>query len=77
MLSGNIIKSLFIEKLYFISVFQLMLSEWLVDIPADLSSDWLMVVCPVGKRSLVVASKVWISFHPSWDQTYTNIQKFK
>lgn len=36
---------------------QLMLSEWLVDIPADLSSDWLMVVCPVGKRSLVVASK--------------------
>uniref|UniRef100_A0A8C1HE12 Snurportin-1 n=1 Tax=Cyprinus carpio carpio TaxID=630221 RepID=A0A8C1HE12_CYPCA len=36
---------------------QLMLSEWLVDVPADLSSDWLMVVCPVGKRSLVVASK--------------------
>ncbi|XP_050954968.1 snurportin-1 isoform X2 [Labeo rohita] len=36
---------------------QLMLSEWLVDIPADLSSDWLMVVCPIGKRSLVVASK--------------------
>ncbi|XP_016393085.1 snurportin-1-like [Sinocyclocheilus rhinocerous] len=41
---------------------QLMLSEWLVDVPADLSSDWLMVVCPVGKRSLVVASKVWIFF---------------
>uniref|UniRef100_A0A8B9K272 Snurportin-1 n=1 Tax=Astyanax mexicanus TaxID=7994 RepID=A0A8B9K272_ASTMX len=36
---------------------QLMLSEWLVDVPADLSSDWLLVVCPVGKRSLVVASK--------------------
>ncbi|XP_055049424.2 snurportin-1 [Misgurnus anguillicaudatus] len=36
---------------------QLMLSEWMVDVPADLSSDWLMVVCPVGKRSLVVASK--------------------
>ncbi|XP_056595636.1 snurportin-1 [Triplophysa dalaica] len=36
---------------------QLMLSEWLVDVPADLSSDWLMVVCPIGKRSLVVASK--------------------
>ncbi|TRZ01545.1 hypothetical protein DNTS_021819 [Danionella cerebrum] len=36
---------------------QLMLSEWLVDVPTDLSSDWLMVVCPVGKRSLVVASK--------------------
>ncbi|KAM6937084.1 snurportin-1 [Xenentodon cancila] len=36
---------------------QLMLSEWLVDVPADLESDWLMVVCPVGKRSLIVASK--------------------
>ncbi|MBN3307842.1 snurportin-1 [Amia ocellicauda] len=36
---------------------QLMLSEWLVDIPTDLASEWLMVVCPVGKRSLIVASK--------------------
>ncbi|XP_076863040.1 snurportin-1 [Brachyhypopomus gauderio] len=36
---------------------QLMLSEWLVDVPVDLSSDWLLVVCPVGKRALIVASK--------------------
>ncbi|XP_071778424.2 snurportin-1 [Centroberyx gerrardi] len=36
---------------------QLMLSEWLVDVPAELDADWLMVVCPVGKRSLIVASK--------------------
>ncbi|XP_027028867.2 snurportin-1 isoform X1 [Tachysurus fulvidraco] len=36
---------------------QLMLSEWLVDIPTELSADWLLVVCPVGKRSLIVASK--------------------
>lgn len=36
---------------------QLMLSEWLVDIPSDLATEWLMVVCPVGKRSLIVASK--------------------
>ncbi|XP_067090937.1 snurportin-1 isoform X2 [Osmerus mordax] len=36
---------------------QLMLSEWLVDVPVDLDTDWLMVVCPVGKRSLIVASK--------------------
>lgn len=42
---------------------QMMLSEWLVDVPADLSSDWLMVVCPVGKRSLVVASKVWVTIY--------------
>ncbi|KAG9337015.1 hypothetical protein JZ751_029874 [Albula glossodonta] len=36
---------------------QLMLSEWLVDVPPDLDTEWLMVVCPVGKRCLVIASK--------------------
>ncbi|XP_047451665.1 snurportin-1 isoform X1 [Mugil cephalus] len=36
---------------------QLMLSEWLVDVPSELDTDWTMVVCPVGKRSLIVASK--------------------
>lgn len=36
---------------------QLMLSEWLVDVPSELGRDWLLVVCPVGKRSLIVASK--------------------
>ncbi|XP_053741827.1 snurportin-1 [Synchiropus splendidus] len=36
---------------------QLMLSEWLVDVPPELDTDWLMVVCPIGKRSLIVASK--------------------
>lgn len=37
-----------------------MLSEWLVDVPSELDTDWLLVVCPVGKRSLIVASKVSI-----------------
>lgn len=36
--------------------YQLMLSEWLVDIPDDLKEDWLMVICPVGKRNLVIAA---------------------
>ncbi|CAK6954435.1 snurportin-1 [Scomber scombrus] len=36
---------------------QLMLSEWLVDVPSELDTEWTMVVCPVGKRSLIVASK--------------------
>uniref|UniRef100_A0A8C6UG81 Snurportin-1 n=1 Tax=Neogobius melanostomus TaxID=47308 RepID=A0A8C6UG81_9GOBI len=36
---------------------QLMLSEWLVDVPSELGRDWLLAVCPVGKRSLIVASK--------------------
>lgn len=44
-----------------------MLSEWLVDVPSDLDSDWLMVVCPVGKRSLIIASKV-----PTQPTCYTN-----
>uniref|UniRef100_A0A8B9J1J7 Snurportin-1 n=1 Tax=Amazona collaria TaxID=241587 RepID=A0A8B9J1J7_9PSIT len=36
---------------------QLMLSEWLVDVPVDLEQEWVVVVCPVGKRALVVASR--------------------
>ena len=35
-----------------------MLSEWLVDVPDDLTQEWLMVVCPFGKRNLVIASNV-------------------
>ncbi|XP_015929325.2 snurportin-1 isoform X1 [Parasteatoda tepidariorum] len=36
---------------------QLMLSEWLVDVPDDMAALWYLVLCPVGKRSLVVASR--------------------
>ncbi|KAG8192213.1 hypothetical protein JTE90_009973 [Oedothorax gibbosus] len=36
---------------------QLMLSEWLVEVPSDLESLWYLVLCPVGKRCLVVASR--------------------
>lgn len=38
---------------------ELMLSEWLVDIPDSLSKDWICLPCPVGKRCLVVASNVF------------------
>ena len=34
-----------------------MQSEWLVDEPADFESNWHMVVCPIGRRSLVIASR--------------------
>lgn len=37
---------------------QLMLSEWMVDIPDDFPSEWLMKPCPVGKRNLIVAAQV-------------------
>ena len=35
---------------------QLMLSEWLVDIPEDFEENWQFVVCPIGKRCLVISS---------------------
>lgn len=35
-----------------------MLSEWLVDVPDDLVQEWFMVVCPMGKRNLVIAGNV-------------------
>lgn len=38
---------------------QIMLSEWLVDVPNDLEENWLMVLSPMGKRCLLVASKVF------------------
>nr|XP_038937595.1 snurportin-1 isoform X5 [Rattus norvegicus] len=34
-----------------------MLSEWLIDVPSDLGQEWIVVVCPVGKRALIVASR--------------------
>jgi len=37
---------------------QLMLSEWMLEIPDNFADDWVMVPCPVGKRSLVIASNV-------------------
>lgn len=38
---------------------QIMLSEWLLEVPNDFSTSWLAVPCPVGKRCLLVASKVF------------------
>lgn len=36
---------------------QLMLSEWLVDLPSDFQENWYMVVCPIAKRCLVLSAK--------------------
>ncbi|KAL8602313.1 hypothetical protein ACOMHN_022826 [Nucella lapillus] len=35
---------------------ELMLSEWLVEVPEDFIEEWSMVVCPVGRRTLVVTN---------------------
>ncbi len=36
---------------------QLMLSEWLVEKAHDFQNEWYLVLCPIGKRCLVVANK--------------------
>ncbi|XP_043232954.1 snurportin-1-like [Amphibalanus amphitrite] len=36
---------------------QLMFSEWMETVPADLHTDWLLKMCPPGKRCLVVAKR--------------------
>jgi len=35
---------------------QLMLSEWLVEVPEDMTEKWLLILCPEGRRNLVVAA---------------------
>ena len=37
-----------------------MLSEWLSDKPQNFESDWITVICPIGRRSLVVANRVFL-----------------
>eukprot|EP01134_Creolimax_fragrantissima_P008563 CFRG8563T1 len=36
---------------------QLMLSEWMDERPVDLATHWLVKICPVGKRCMVVSSQ--------------------
>ena len=35
--------------------YELMLSEWFQEVPPDFETTWRMVVCPIGKRSLIIA----------------------
>lgn len=36
---------------------QLMLSEWMFDVPPDLEENWCMVACPKGNRAVVTTSR--------------------
>ena len=38
---------------------QLMMLEWLVDVPSDLVENWVVKPCPKGRRMLVVAHQGW------------------
>lgn len=53
---------------------ELMLSEWLVDIPEQLSSEWMMVPSPVGRRVLVVAAKGATTAYNKAGKTITQFQ---
>ena len=33
-----------------------MMSEWLVEVPEDLAAKWLLILCPEGRRNLVIAA---------------------
>lgn len=35
---------------------QLMLSEWLVEVPEELEKNWLLLLCPEGRRNFVIAA---------------------
>ncbi|CAG8529794.1 6181_t:CDS:2 [Diversispora eburnea] len=36
---------------------QIMFAEWMHEIPGDLEENWYVVLCPIGKRCLVVSAK--------------------
>ena len=46
--------------LHYFLFLQLMLSEWMIEMPSDFETHWFMVPSPVGKRCLVVAKEVTI-----------------
>lgn len=37
---------------------QVMLSEWMFDVPEKFTEEWIMVLCPLGIRTILVANKV-------------------
>ena len=49
-----------------------MLSEWLLGVPQAFEQEWLMVVCPVGRRSLVVATRKTTSAYSRSGQCLNN-----
>ncbi|XP_020603315.1 snurportin-1-like isoform X2 [Orbicella faveolata] len=53
--------------------YQLMLSEWLVDVPDDLVQEWFMVVCPMGRRNLVIAAN---GFTAAYTKSGYRVNKF-
>jgi len=51
--SGGEVKQRRLRKTY---KNQLMLSEWLVEVPEDLETAWLLILCPEGRRNFVIAA---------------------
>ena len=51
---------------------QLMLSEWLVDVPEDFEENWQFVVCPIGKRCIVISGHGTTSAYNRKGELITN-----
>jgi len=45
---------------------KLMQSEWLVDVPDDFKENWLMQVCPIGRRNLVLKSGMEVKVYTKY-----------
>lgn len=37
---------------------RIMLSEWMLNVPQDFSENWIMVPCPIGKRTRIISRHV-------------------
>lgn len=37
---------------------RVMLSEWMLNVPEKFIEEWIMIPCPTGQRTVLVASKV-------------------
>ncbi|KAF3428537.1 hypothetical protein E2986_06530 [Frieseomelitta varia] len=52
---------------------QLMMSEWMLEVPQDLLEKWIIVPCPQGKRTLLVACK---GITKAYNKRGNNLSKF-
>lgn len=50
-------ESKYSQKYKFKKTNRMMLSEWMSDVPQDFSENWIMVPCPIGKRTRIVSRK--------------------
>lgn len=53
---------------------KLMMSEWMLEVPEDYLEKWLIVPCPEGRRTLLVACKVCRSFDLNSQESVVSLE---